>query len=77
LIISEIKQYALYGYKTLNTTLNVTLEEFYDYYTDVSSSIDRDDYFELMMNNAWKINEGDRSYGKGWSNKDTSPSKTP
>lgn len=20
------------------------------------------------MNNAWKINEGDRSYGKGWSN---------
>lgn len=30
-----------------------------------------------MMNNAWKINEGDRTYGKGWSNNDTSPSKTP
>ena len=30
-----------------------------------------------MMNNAWKINEGDRSYGKGWANKDESPSKNP
>lgn len=30
-----------------------------------------------MMNNAWKINEGDRSYGKGWSNKDTEGSKAP
>ena len=27
------------------------------------------------MNNAWKINEGDRSYGKGWTNKEESPSK--
>lgn len=25
-----------------------------------------------MMNNAWKINDGDRNYGKGWSNKDES-----
>lgn len=23
-----------------------------------------------MMNNAWKINDGDRTYAKGWSNKD-------
>ena len=30
-----------------------------------------------MMNNAWKINDGDRSYGKGWANKDESPSKNP
>ena len=29
-----------------------------------------------MMNNAWKINEGDRTYGKGWSNKDESPNKS-
>lgn len=29
------------------------------------------------MNNAWKINEGDRSYGKGWANKDESPNKNP
>lgn len=24
------------------------------------------------MNNAWKINDGDRNYGKGWTNKDES-----
>ena len=30
-----------------------------------------------MMNNAWKINEGDRSYGKAWAQKDEgSPSKS-
>lgn len=26
-----------------------------------------------MMNNAWKINDGDRTYQKGWGNKDTQP----
>lgn len=51
----------------------VTKEEFEEYYNNISSSIDNDQYFELMMNNAWKINEGDRSYGKGWANKDTQP----
>ena len=55
----------------------VTKEEFEEYYNNISASIDNDQYFELMMNNAWKINEGDRTYGKGWSNKDTSPSKNP
>mmetsp|Transcript_22346 Transcript_22346/g.16813 ORF Transcript_22346/g.16813 Transcript_22346/m.16813 type:complete len:188 (-) Transcript_22346:93-656(-) len=55
----------------------VTKEEFEEYYNNISASIDNDQYFELMMNNAWKINEGDRSYGKGWANKDTSPSKNP
>jgi hypothetical protein len=30
-----------------------------------------------MMNNAWKINDGDRTYGKAWANKDESPSKNP
>ena len=33
----------------------VTLEEFCDYYTDVSASIDEDGYFELMMRNAWGL----------------------
>ena len=35
----------------------VTKEEFNEYYTNVSSSVDRDDYFELMMNNAWKMGD--------------------
>ncbi len=33
----------------------VTLEEFIEYFKDVSASIDRDDYFELMMKQAWKL----------------------
>lgn len=33
----------------------VTMDEFLDYFKDVSASIDRDDYFALMMQNSWKI----------------------
>lgn len=51
----------------------VTAEEFEEYYSNISSSIDNDQYFELMMNNAWKINDGDRTYGKGWASE--TPSK--
>ncbi|KAJ1433327.1 hypothetical protein B484DRAFT_360090, partial [Ochromonadaceae sp. CCMP2298] len=36
----------------------VSPEEFEDYYKDVSASIDDDDYFELMMRNAWRISGG-------------------
>lgn len=36
-------------------------EEFERYYSNVSASIDDDDYFELMMRNAWHI-----SGGEGW-----------
>jgi Ca2+-binding EF-hand superfamily protein len=36
---------------------NVTLEEFEEYYENVSASIDNDLYFEVMMKNAWKIPE--------------------
>ena len=46
----------------------VTKEEFIEYYNNISSSCPNDEYFELMMNNAWKINEGDRTYGKAWAN---------
>ena len=37
----------------------VSFEEFCEYYTDVSASIDEDDYFELMMRNAWHIAGGE------------------
>lgn len=33
----------------------ITIEEFYDYFKDVSASIDTDDYFEAMMKSVWKI----------------------
>lgn len=39
----------------------VTPLEFLNYYNNVSASIDSDDYFELMIRNAWHI-----SGGEGW-----------
>jgi len=35
--------------------LQVTKEEFINYYSGVSASIDDDQYFVVMMNNAWKL----------------------
>jgi len=40
----------------------VTPEEFIEYYKDVSASIDDDDYFELMIRNAWHIAGGKGQY---------------
>ncbi len=40
----------------------VTLDEWEDYYKDVSASIDDDDYFELMIRNAWHIAGGQGQY---------------
>eukprot|EP00999_Lentomonas_sp_LEN2_P002555 NODE_437_length_1503_cov_100.899709_g405_i0.p1 GENE.NODE_437_length_1503_cov_100.899709_g405_i0~~NODE_437_length_1503_cov_100.899709_g405_i0.p1 ORF type:complete len:430 (+),score=80.88 NODE_437_length_1503_cov_100.899709_g405_i0:149-1438(+) len=37
----------------------VTKDEFFDYYEDISASIDLDDYFELMIRNAWHISGGE------------------
>lgn len=35
----------------------VTKDEWIEYYANVSSSIDTDEYFAVMMNNAWKLDE--------------------
>jgi len=43
----------------------VTKEEWIEYYNNVSASIDRDDYFELMMNSAWNL-DGSRVDKKAW-----------
>lgn len=43
----------------------VTGGEWIEYYNNVSMSVDRDDYFELMMNNAWNL-KGDRVTKKAW-----------
>ena len=33
----------------------VTLDEFIEYYTNISANIDNDAYFDLMMTNAWNL----------------------
>jgi len=52
----------------------VTKEEFEEYYNNVSASIDRDDYFEQMMNSAWNL-DGSRVTKKGWGADNTSKAK--
>lgn len=37
----------------------ITWSEFLDYYRDLSASIENDDYFELMIRNAWHISGGE------------------
>jgi hypothetical protein len=57
----------------------VTLEEFSEYYRNVSSSIDDDDYFVLVINNSWNVNGNADSYkkfNKGWSQEDSKPART-
>ena len=44
---------------------SVTSGEWIEYYNNVSMSVDRDDYFELMMNQAWNL-KGDRVTKKAW-----------
>ena len=55
----------------------VTLEEFIEYYEDVSMSIDDDAYFEVMMNNAWRMNNNTtyNNEKKGWANKEQTEKK--
>ena len=45
----------------------VSKDEWIEYYNNVSASIDRDDYFALMMNNAWNLDGSmDVNKKKGW-----------
>ena len=41
---------------TIKIDGTVTLEEFVDYYVDVSASVDRDDVFVAMVSRAWNLN---------------------
>lgn len=47
----------------------ITKEEWLEYYKNVSMFIDDDAYFEVMMNNAWRMNEHTtyNNEKKGWS----------
>lgn len=43
----------------------ITLDEWFEYYNNVSMSIDDDKYFEVMMNSAWNLDKS-RVTKKGW-----------
>lgn len=43
----------------------IDLNEWYEYYNNVSMSIDDDAYFELMMTNAWNL-DGAKVTKRGW-----------
>jgi Ca2+-binding EF-hand superfamily protein len=43
---------------------SISTQEFCEYYRKLGSSIDDDAYFELMMTNAWNLDN--KSYNKGW-----------
>ena len=55
----------------------ITIDEWMEYYENVSMSIDDDPYFELMMNNCWRMNNNTtyNNEKKGWSNKDENGNK--
>lgn len=49
------KQSFVFFFFSLTFTLQVTPEEFMNYYAGVSASIDTDVYFIVMMRTAWKL----------------------
>ena len=58
---SEVLREFLDTFDSVEKDGKITPEEFCEYYSNVSASIDDDDYFELMIRNAWHI-----SGGEGW-----------
>lgn len=54
--------YFLAQFDTIESDGIVSGKEFTEYYRNISASIDNDDYFELMIRNAWHI-----PGGVGWS----------
>jgi calcyphosin len=40
----------------------ITIDEFLEYYTNISVSIDNDEYFALMMNNSWNLKGDAQTY---------------
>lgn len=59
---NDILNEFLAQWDTVQRDGKVTKEEFADYYKDVSASIDEDDYFELMIRNAWHLDGGEGQY---------------
>jgi hypothetical protein len=43
----------------------INLDEWYEYYNNVSMSIDSDEYFQVMMNNTWNL-DNSKVTKKAW-----------
>lgn len=57
-----------YNYLCGTETDNIiTLEEFMEYYENISMTIDNDEYFEILLNNAWNLNNQNTN-NKAWAN---------
>jgi len=41
----------------------VTVEDFEDYYSDISPSIIKDDYFDSIVRNSWKYQKLNKTIG--------------
>jgi hypothetical protein len=58
----------------------VSMEEFVEYYKNISCSIDNEEYFELMINNSWNIKGNAAtyaSYKKSWKAEEDKPQQKP
>jgi Ca2+-binding EF-hand superfamily protein len=55
----------------------VSKEEWYEYYENVSMSVDDDAYFELMMTNCWRLANAttNNNEKRGWALKEENPNK--
>ena len=51
----EVYREFMSQWDTINRDGIITLEEFVEYFKDVSASVDSDEYFATMMVKAWKL----------------------
>jgi len=68
-VLAEFLDTFEYHFNLLNSNKSkdrsITMEEWIEYYNNISMSIDDDAYFELMMKNAWNM-DGQMVKKKGW-----------
>ena len=68
-ILAEFLDTFEYHFSLLNTNKSrdgkITLDEFIEYYNNISMSVPDDYYFEAIMNSAWDLDGRRQNYGRG------------